>query len=226
MARRVLIVDDEAPIRQMIEFALKRSDFECVHAADVAEARRAIVERQPDLILLDWMLPGTSGVEFAFSLKKGNTTREIPIIMITAKEEEDHKVRGLEAGADDYITKPFSPRELIARIKAVLRRITPDATEPIEFHGLRLDATSHRVTANGKEIDMGPTEFRLLRFLMAHPDRVYNRSQLLDRVWGERAYIEERTIDVHVRRLRKALAPHGHDKLIQTVRGTGYRFSP
>ncbi len=226
MVKRVLIVDDEAPIRQMIEFALKRVDFECLHAADVAEARRAIAEQRPDLILLDWMLPGTSGVEFAFSLKKDSAAREIPIIMITAKGEEDHKVRGLEAGADDYITKPFSPRELIARIKAVLRRIIPDAVEPIEFNGLRLDAASHRVTAGGKEVDMGPTEFRLLCFLMAHPDRVYNRSQLLDRVWGERAYIEERTVDVHVRRLRKALAPHGHDGLIQTVRGAGYRFSP
>ncbi len=226
MAKRILIVDDEEPVRQMIEFVLTRADFECQHAADVVEARRLMTAQRPDLILLDWMLPGTSGIEFAFALKKNSATREIPIIMLTARGAEDHKIRGLEAGADDYVTKPFSPRELIARIKAVLRRGAPDVLGALEFRGLRLDPASHRVTADGTGVGLGPTEFRLLRFLMAHPERVYSRGQLLDQVWGETAYIEERTVDVHVRRLRKALHPHGYDSLIQTVRGAGYRFSP
>lgn len=226
MTKRILIVDDEEPVRQMIEFVLTRADFECLHAADVVEARTLMTAQRPDLILLDWMLPGTSGIEFAFALKKNSATREIPIIMLTAREAEDHKIRGLEAGADDYVTKPFSPRELIARIKAVLRRGAPDVLGALEFRGLRLDPASHRVTADGMGVELGPTEFRLLRFLMAHPERVYSRGQLLDQVWGEAAYIEERTVDVHVRRLRKALHPHGYDNLIQTVRGTGYRFSP
>lgn len=226
MTKAILIVDDEASIRDMIGLALRRAGYECLHAADTNEARTVMAAQRPDLILLDWMLPGQSGIEFAFALKKSETTREIPIIMLTARTEEDHKVRGLEAGADDYVTKPFSPRELIARVKAVLRRISPEEQEKLEARGLQLDAASHRVTAEGKQIEMGPTEFRLLRFLMSHPERVYTRSQLLDRVWGENTYIEERTVDVHVRRLRKALEPFGYDNLVQTVRGAGYRFSP
>ncbi len=226
MDKQILIVDDERPIRDMVELALRRAGYACLQAADAPDARKLMAEKRPDLILLDWMLPGVSGVEFAFNLKRDQATREIPIIMLTARGEEEHKIRGLEAGADDYITKPFSPRELIARIRAVLRRTAPEEADQFAFHGLRLDARSHRVTADEAQVELGPTEFRLLRFLMSHPDRVYSRAQLLDRVWGENAYIEERTVDVHVRRLRKALEPHGYARLVQTVRGAGYRFSP
>ncbi len=226
MGKRILIVDDERPIRDMVELALRRAGYQCQQAVDTIEARQRMAEKRPDLILLDWMLPGVSGAEFAFTLKKDEATREIPIIMLTARAEEEHKIRGLEAGADDYVTKPFSPRELIARIRAVLRRAAPEESDRLKFHGLRLDARSHRVIADGKQVELGPTEFRLLHFLMSHPDRVYSRAQLLDRVWGENAYIEERTVDVHVRRLRKLLEPYGYNRLVQTVRGTGYRFSP
>jgi len=177
------------------------------------------------LILLDWMLPGTSGVELARRLKKEEATAEIPIIMLTAKVEEDNKIQGLEVGADDYITKPFSPRELVARLKAVLRRTTPPGVEtPIEVDGLTLDPVGHRVTTETGALNIGPTEYRLLQFFMTHQERVYTRSQLLDQVWGGNVYVEERTVDVHIRRLRKALGDQ-YDHLIQTVRGTGYRFS-
>ncbi|MFO7992829.1 MAG: phosphate regulon transcriptional regulator PhoB [Marinobacter sp.] len=223
--KTVLIVDDEAPIREMIAVALEMADYDYLEAADAREAHALIVDKQPDLILLDWMLPGTSGVELARRLKKDETTAEIPIIMLTAKVEEDNKIQGLEVGADDYITKPFSPRELVARLKAVLRRATPPGVEtPIEVDGLTLDPVGHRVTTETGALNIGPTEYRLLQFFMTHQERVYTRSQLLDQVWGGNVYVEERTVDVHIRRLRKALGDE-YDHLIQTVRGTGYRFS-
>lgn len=223
--KTVLIVDDEPAIREMIAVALEMADYECLEAADAREAHALIIDRQPDIILLDWMLPGTSGIELARRLKKEETTADIPIIMLTAKVEEDNKIRGLEVGADDYITKPFSPRELVARLKAVLRRATPPGIDaPIEVDGLTLDPTSHRVTAGDSILNVGPTEYRLLQFFMTHQERVYTRSQLLDQVWGGNVYVEERTVDVHIRRLRKALGER-HDYLIQTVRGAGYRFS-
>jgi two-component system phosphate regulon response regulator PhoB len=223
--KTVLIVDDEAPIREMIAVALEMADYDYLEAADAREAHALIVDKQPDLILLDWMLPGTSGVELARRLKKEEATAEIPIIMLTAKVEEDNKIQGLEVGADDYITKPFSPRELVARLKAVLRRTTPPGVEtPIEVDGLTLDPVGHRVTTETGALSIGPTEYRLLQFFMTHQERVYTRSQLLDQVWGGNVYVEERTVDVHIRRLRKALGDQ-YDHLIQTVRGTGYRFS-
>lgn len=223
--KTVLIVDDEAPIREMIAVALEMADYECIEASNARDAYTSIVDHRPDMILLDWMLPETSGIELARRLKRNETTADIPIIMITAKSEEDNKVQGLEVGADDYITKPFSPRELVARLKAVLRRATPQGIETaIDVDGLVLDPVCHRVTSNGESLNMGPTEYKLLQFFMTHQDRVYTRSQLLDQVWGGNVYVEERTVDVHIRRLRKALGD-AHDYLIQTVRGTGYRFS-
>lgn len=224
--KKVLIVDDEAPIREMIMVALEMAGYNCMEAENTQVAHSIIVDQQPDLILLDWMLPGVSGIEFARRLKKDELTSDVPIIMLTAKSEEDNKIQGLEAGADDYITKPFSPRELVARLKAVLRRTTPQGVEEtVSVNGLELNPVSHRVLAHGDSIEMGPTEFRLLQFFMTHQERAYSRSQLLDHVWGGNVYVEERTVDVHIRRLRKALAVTGHDELIQTVRGTGYRFS-
>lgn len=223
--KTVLIVDDEASIREMIAVALEMADYDYLEAADAREAHSLIIDRQPDLILLDWMLPGTSGVELARRLKKEEATCEIPIIMLTAKVEEDNKIQGLEVGADDYITKPFSPRELVARLKAVLRRATPPGVEsPVEVDGLTLDPVGHRITTADGALNIGPTEYRLLQFFMTHQERVYTRSQLLDQVWGGNVYVEERTVDVHIRRLRKALGTQ-YDHLIQTVRGTGYRFS-
>jgi two-component system phosphate regulon response regulator PhoB len=223
--KTVLIVDDEASIREMIAVALEMADYDYLEAADAREAHSLIIDKQPDLILLDWMLPGTSGVELARRLKKEEATCEIPIIMLTAKVEEDNKIQGLEVGADDYITKPFSPRELVARLKAVLRRATPPGVEsPVEVDGLTLDPVGHRVTTIDGALNIGPTEYRLLQFFMTHQERVYTRSQLLDQVWGGNVYVEERTVDVHIRRLRKALGAQ-YDHLIQTVRGTGYRFS-
>lgn len=223
--KTVLIVDDEAPIREMIAVALEMADYRCLEAGNVKDAHTLIIDQKPDLILLDWMLPGASGIEFARRLKRDESTGEIPIIMLTAKADEDNKIQGLEVGADDYITKPFSPRELVARLKAVLRRTTPQGVETaIEIDGLKLDPVCHRVTAEGQELSMGPTEYKLLQFFMTHQDRVYTRGQLLDQVWGGNVYVEERTVDVHIRRLRKALGER-HDNLVQTVRGAGYRFS-
>jgi two-component system phosphate regulon response regulator PhoB len=225
-ARQILIVEDEKPIRDMIAFGLKRAGFEVLEAEDCRAARTRIADRLPDLVLVDWMLPDMSGLELTRSLKKDDGTKEVPVIMLTARAEEEDKVRGLEGGADDYITKPFSPRELVARINAVLRRIAGgDEDGVLEASGLRLDVASHRVTAADEAVALGPTEFRLLKFFMSHRERVYSRSQLLDRVWGGNVYVEERTVDVHIRRLRKALEPSGCDALIQTVRGAGYRFS-
>jgi two-component system phosphate regulon response regulator PhoB len=223
--KRVLIVDDEAPIREMIAVALEMAGYECEEADSAQSAHARIVDNKPDMLLLDWMMPGTSGIEFARRLRKDEVTADIPIIMLTAKTDEDNKIQGLEAGVDDYITKPFSPRELVARLKAGLRRSTPNGVEePVTVDNLTLDPVSHRVTADDRPLELGPTEFRLLQFFMTHPDRAYTRSQLLDMVWGGNVYVEERTVDVHIRRLRKALGER-HDYLVQTVRGTGYRFS-
>ncbi len=223
--KTILIVDDEASIREMIAVALEMAGYNCLEASNTQEAYSIIVDESPNMILLDWMLPGTSGIEFARRLKRDERTSETPIIMLTAKGEEDNKILGLEAGADDYITKPFSPRELVARLKAVLRRATPAGVEnPIDINGLVLDPASHRVSANSTPLDIGPTEYRLLQFFMTHQERAYSRTQLLDQVWGGNVYVEERTVDVHIRRLRKALGGD-HEHLIQTVRGTGYRFS-
>ncbi|CDI03611.1 response regulator in two-component regulatory system with PhoR (or CreC), regulation of Pi uptake (OmpR family) [Candidatus Competibacter denitrificans Run_A_D11] len=225
-AKSILIVEDEQPIREMVVFSLAGAGFEVREAADARQAQSCIAERLPDLVLLDWMLPGISGIDFARRLKREDLTRELPIIMLTARAEEEDKVQGLESGSDDYITKPFSPRELVARIRAVLRRGGPAADDDIlRANGLTLDVASHRISAGETLLDVGPTEYRLLEFFMAHPERVYSRGQLLDRVWGSNVYVEERTVDVHIRRLRKVLEPHGYDALIQTVRGAGYRFS-
>jgi two-component system phosphate regulon response regulator PhoB len=223
----VLIVDDEAAIREMVGFALERAGFRWIEAADAASAQVMIADQRPDLVLLDWMLPDLAGIHLARRLKREELTSGLPIIMLTARGEEEDRIRGLEVGADDYVTKPFSPRELVARIKAVLRRSGGggETEAVVECEGLNLDAVSHRVSAAGAPVDLGPTEFRLLHFFMTHPDRVFSRAQLLDSVWGRNVYVEERTVDVHIRRLRKALEPHGHDRLVQTVRGAGYRFS-
>jgi two-component system phosphate regulon response regulator PhoB len=224
--KTILIVDDEAPIRDMLRVALEMADYRCLEAETAQQAHSLVIDARPDLVLLDWMLPGTSGIELARRLKRDEVTAEIPIIMLTAKGEEDNKVQGLEVGADDYITKPFSPRELVARLKAVLRRTdTLIEASPIEVGGLRLDPGSHRVTISDAPVNMGPTEYRLLEFFLTHQERVYSRSQLLDHVWGGNVYVEERTVDVHIRRLRKALSLDGHENFIQTVRGAGYRFS-
>lgn len=225
-AKRILIVEDEKAIRDMVAFGLRRAGFEVREAQDCREARASIADLRPDLMLVDWMLPDMSGLEFIRTLKRSKESEDIPCIMLTAKTEEQDKVSGLEGGADDYVTKPFSPRELLARIQAVLRRTSPDGGEDIiEVPGLKLDDSSHRVSAAGKEIALGPTEYRLLHFFMTHPERVFSRGQLLDRVWGGNTYVEERTVDVHIRRLRRALEPFVLERLVQTVRGAGYRFS-
>lgn len=224
--KQILVVEDEAAIRDMLRFALERAEFRLILAANAQEARLRIAESRPDLILLDWMMPGLSGVEYAKELKAGATTKDIPIIMVTARAEEEDKVRALNIGADDYVSKPFSFPELIARMQAVLRRATPGGVEErMTVAGLEVDAASQRVSARGEPVKLGPTEYRLLHFFISHPERVYSREQVLDRVWGQNVYVEERTVDVHIRRLRKALEPHGYDNMIQTVRGTGYRFS-
>ncbi|QOL27012.1 phosphate regulon transcriptional regulator PhoB [Thalassotalea sp. LPB0316] len=226
MNREILVVEDEAPIREMICFVLEQNGYNPIPAADISVAQQLIKEPYPDLILLDWMLPGGTGVKFAKSLKQSEYTRNIPIIMLTARGDEDDKVKGFEAGVDDYVTKPFSPKELIARIKAVIRRVSPTSIEEtIEFHGLSLDPIAHRVSINERKLDLGPTEFRLLHFFMTHTERVYSREQLLDNVWGTNVFVEDRTVDVHIRRLRKAISGDGHEHFIQTVRGSGYRFS-
>ncbi|MBS7458695.1 phosphate regulon transcriptional regulator PhoB [Coralloluteibacterium stylophorae] len=226
MQKRILIVDDEPAIRDMVAFALRKGDFEPVHAGDAREAQAAVTDRVPDLILLDWMLPGIGGLELARRWRREELTRDVPIIMLTARGEENDRVSGLDAGVDDYVVKPFSARELIARIRAVMRRTREDDESGSVAAGrLRIDGAAHRVYAGDTPVTIGPTEYRLLHFFMTHPDRVYSRSQLLDHVWGGNVYVEERTIDVHIRRLRKTLEPHGLDGLIQTVRGAGYRFS-
>jgi two-component system phosphate regulon response regulator PhoB len=224
--KRILVVEDERPIREMLAFNLGRAGYEVQPAADGREARAAIADHYPDIVLMDWMLPDISGLELTRQLKRDPETREIPIIMVTARVEEQDRVNGLDGGADDYIVKPFSPRELLARIRAALRRGGGGDDEVVEAGQLRLDGASHQVKVGDAEISLGPTEYRLLEFFMRHPDRVYSRAQLLDRVWGGNVYVEERTVDVHIRRLRKALTPYDYDRLIRTVRGAGYRFSP
>ncbi len=225
MSNKILVVEDEAPIREMIVFHLSRAGYETLEAADCRVARELLVDERPDLALIDWMLPDMSGLELTRMLKRDAENDDLAIIMLTARANEQDKISGLESGADDYITKPFSPRELVARIQAVLRRARADSGDNVKAGVLEIDIAGHRVSANGAEIRLGPTEYRLLKFLMTHPDRVYSRAQLLDRVWGANVYVEERTVDVHVRRLRKALAGHAADNYIQTVRGSGYRFS-
>ena len=227
--RKVLVVDDESSIREMLRLALEISDFEFVEARDIHEAYRVITDDTPDIILLDWMLPGGSGIELLRRLKKEEATRALPVIMLTAKTHEDNVIQGLEAGADDYMTKPFAPKELIARMKALLRRTSSDQSgSALKAGDLVLEIDSRRVLLENKPLEMGPTEFKLLHFFMANPERAYSRGQLLDRVWGANVYVEERTVDVHIRRLRKALQAGNavYADLIQTVRGTGYRFSP
>ena len=226
MPGTVLVVEDEPAIQELIAFNLKQAGYIALSAASAEQAEQMINSALPDVILLDWMLPGMSGIDFARKLKASAYTKAIPLIMLTARGEEQDKVKGLETGADDYVTKPFSPRELSARIKAVLRRRAPQVTDdPVEVKGLALDPNTHRVTGHGATVELGPTEFRLLHFLMTHPERVHTRAQLLDSVWGNQVYVEERTVDVHIRRLRRALEPSCHDSLVQTVRGAGYRLS-
>ena len=226
MAATILVVEDEPAIQELISYGLRQAGHVTLCAGDAEQAMAIVNDVLPDLVLLDWMLPGMSGIEFAQLLRRVARTKNIPIIMLTARAEESDKVSGLEIGADDYITKPFSPRELIARIKAVLRRRLPEAADDVvEISGLSLDPITHRVTVNNKEVILGPTEFRLLYFLMSHPERVHSRSQLLDGVWGDHVFVEDRTVDVHIRRLRKILEAVGKDGLVQTVRGSGYRLS-
>jgi len=223
---RILVVEDEQPIRDLIAFGLRRAGCDVALAEHSRAALASIGDRRPDLVLVDWMLPDMSGLDLVRALRRDANTRDIPIMMLTARAEEADKVAGLETGADDYLTKPFSARELIARIQAVLRRSAPvGESERVDVEGLTLDQAGHRVTAGGRTVALGPTEYRLFAFLMTHPDRVYSRGQLLDRVWGGNVYVEERTVDVHIRRLRKSLEPSGHDRFVQTVRGAGYRFS-
>ncbi|OTA18340.1 arlR [Xenorhabdus vietnamensis] len=226
MVKRILVVEDEVPIREMVCFVLEQNGYQAIEAEDYDTAIRRLSEPYPDLVLLDWMLPGGSGIQLIRQMKRDNNAKTIPVIMVTARAEEEDRVRGLDVGADDYITKPFSPKELIARVKAVLRRILPmEAEDIIDMDGLILDPSSHRVSSQGQDLEMGPTEFKLLHFFMTHPERVYSREQLLNYVWGTNVYVEDRTVDVHIRRLRKALEIGNHDKMVQTVRGTGYRFS-
>ena len=228
-AKKVLVVDDEASIREMLTLALEISDFKCLEAADIHEAYRLVADELPDIVLLDWMLPGGSGIELLRRLKKEEATKALPVIMLTAKTHEDNVVQGLEVGADDYITKPFAPKELIARMKAILRRLSSEeGSSELRVGELVLEIDSRRVMLSQKALEMGPTEFKLLHFFMSNPERAYSRAQLLDRVWGANVYVEERTVDVHIRRLRKALQAGDpiYADLIQTVRGTGYRFSP
>jgi two-component system phosphate regulon response regulator PhoB len=228
MTTMILVVEDDVAIRDMLCFSLKQRGYSCVAASDGEQGLECLKIQQPDLILLDWMLPGIDGIEFIRRLRVNEFLANIPVIMLTAKSESEDLVKGLSVGADDYVNKPFSPAELAARIKAVLRRCNPTESggkQTIECERLILDTKGHRVTVDGERINLGPTEFRLLHFFMKNSDRAYSRGQLLDYVWGDTVYIEERTVDVHIRRLRKALEPSGYENLVQTVRGVGYRFS-
>lgn len=226
MPVNVLVVEDEPAIQELIAVNLEHAGHRVTRAKDAEAALDLVRNMLPDVLLIDWMLPGMSGASLAKRLRQDERTRQIPIIMLTARSAEQDKIAGLEAGADDYVTKPFSPKELVARIKAVLRRRAPQATDdPVQSAGLRLDPATRRVFGDSTLLDLGPTEFRLLHFLMTHAERVHSRAQLLDKVWGDHVFIEERTVDVHIRRLRKSLEPTGHDRLIETVRGAGYRFS-
>lgn len=223
---QILVVEDESAVRELLAATLLGAGYEVMEAPSADEAQRTLEDRHPSLILLDWMLPGMSGLDFAKWLMHSDHLCEIPVIMLTARDGEDHKVQALESGADDYVTKPFSTRELLARIKAVLRRAGSDENELIRVDNrLEMDLIQHRVLADESPVSIGPTEFKLLHFFLTHQERVYSRSQLLDLVWGRNVYIEERTVDVHIRRLRKALEPHDLENMVQTVRGVGYRFS-
>jgi len=222
----ILVVEDEPAIQDLIQINLQIAGYRVLIHGNAEDAIKGIQRELPDLVLLDWMLPGMSGVELARRLRGDARTKSLPIILLTARGEEQDKLKGLEEGADDYITKPFSVREMEARIKALLRRRAPELTQDvIEYHGLRLDPAAHKVNGHGTALSMGPTEFRLLHFFLTHPERVYSRTQLLDFVWGDHVFLEERTVDVHIRRLRSALAASKHDALIHTVRGSGYRFA-
>lgn len=224
MASRILVVEDEVAIRDMLSFVLEQHGYETVEADNYQSALNQLHEPYPDLILLDWMFPGGSGIQLLKYLKQDDILSQIPVVMLTARGEEEDKVRGLENGADDYVTKPFSPKELMARLKSVMRRVNPTSLDDtLKVGKLKLDPVSHRASLSDKALEMGPTEFKLLHFFMTHPERVYSREQLLNNVWGTNVYVEDRTVDVHIRRLRKALADHDH--LVQTVRGAGYRFS-
>ena len=226
MPANILVIEDEPAIQELLALNITQAGHNALRALSVEHAQELLRNTLPDLMLLDWMLPVMSGIEYARRLKSDTVTKTIPIIMLTARGDEYDKVRGLEVGADDYVTKPFSPRELNARIKAVLRRRAPQMTDdPIEIAGLTLDPSTHRISGNGINIDLGPTEFRLLHFFMSNAERVHTRSQLLDKVWGDRVFVEDRTVDVHIRRLRNCLSVSGHQDLIQTVRGSGYRLS-
>ena len=222
--KHILFVEVERPLREMVAFGLQRAGYRVTEAGDCSAARTSIADRLPDLLLLDWMLPDMSGLEFARALKRDDNTRELPIIMLTARVAEDDKIMGLEGGADDYVTKPFSARELVARIEAVLRR-TGSHEENLTAGAITMNTVSHRITINGVEILLGPTEYRLLEFFLTHPERVFSRGQVLDRIWSG-VYVEERTVDVHIRRLRRALEQHNCAHYVETVRGAGYRFSP
>jgi two-component system phosphate regulon response regulator PhoB len=226
MAATILVVEDEPAIQELISYNLELAGHRALRAENAEQALELVRAELPDLVVLDWMLPGMSGIEFARRLRADRRTQAVPLIMLTARADEQDKLAGLETGADDYLTKPFSPRELNARVKAVLRRRAPQATDDtVEIAGLKLDPVSHRVMGNQTILTLGPTEFRLLHFLMTHAERVYSRAQLLDHIWGDHVFVEERTVDVHIRRLRKALEPTRHDQLVQTVRSAGYRFS-
>ncbi|HLS55518.1 MAG TPA: phosphate regulon transcriptional regulator PhoB [Zeimonas sp.] len=227
MNARILVVEDEPAIRELLSINLRHAGYAVTEAETAEQARRQLDAGQPDLVLLDWMLPGQSGIDFAKQLRADPRTAGLPIVMLTARAQEGDKLQGFEVGADDYLTKPFSPRELLARVRALLRRASPEASEdPIEIAGLRLEPATFRVFADGIPLELSPTEFKLLHYFMKNPDRVLSRAKLLDNVWGDHVYIEERTVDVHIRRLRLALSPGGHQRLVETVRGGGYRFLP
>lgn len=224
--KTVLIVDDEAAIREMVSLALETAKFNVLEASDSQEGRAIIIDSQPDVVLLDWMMPGTTGLELLRRLRRDPLTEKIPVILLTAKTSEDSKITGLDSGADDFISKPFSPKELVSRIRAVIRRATvTEPSEPIKVGEMLFDPESHRVSICDEPVEIGPTEYRMLQFFLTHQERVYSRDQILDHVWGPNVYLDERTVDVHIRRLRKAISVAGHEKYVQTVRGAGYRFS-
>ena len=226
MANKLLIIEDEPDLRELLSSTLSREGYDVMEAETAETALQMLDSKLPDLAIVDWMLPGMDGIELVKRLRRDDVTEDLPIIMLTARGEEPDKLKSFDVGIDDYITKPFSPRELLARIKALLKRSGTPENNVLESNGIQLDLNSHRVTINGQEIHTGPTEYRLLELLVRNPDRVFNRNQLLDRVWGRGVYVEERTVDVHILRLRKLLKPFGLDRAVQTVRSVGYRFSP
>ncbi|MDT8452900.1 MAG: phosphate regulon transcriptional regulator PhoB [Gammaproteobacteria bacterium] len=224
-SKHILVVEDDSEIREMLRFSLEKSGYAVVEADDAELALEKLGVMLPDMMLVDWMLPGMTGPEFVRRTRRDDLTKKIPVIMLTARGEESDILQGFENGADDYLTKPFSPKELLARIKSLLRRSSNDQEGSLQVQEVMLDIQAHRLSIAGKSVEIGPTEYKLLEFFMQHPDRVYSREQLLDMVWGRNVYVEERTVDVHILRLRKLLSPYGYDKLVQTVRGSGYRFS-